>query len=125
VQALIAALEQAGASVTSMPAYELVELDGGGGAPRDAELELLATGTVDAVCVGSAAEVRGLSRALAALGLSGGDAPLLAAAGGEAAEAAELAGLEVGVTVDERGGGRGDLLVAALTAHFGAGKLLF
>lgn len=129
LDALTAALEQSGASVTRTAAYELLEdvpsTSGAGGGQPCVELGLLPAGQVDAICVGSAAEVRGLSNALVVAGFADVALPLVVAVGQEAADAAESAGLQIGVVVDERGGLGPDAVVAALSAHFGAGRLLF
>jgi uroporphyrinogen-III synthase len=120
VAALLAHLRADGAEAERVATHVVVP------STRDtivAELGLLRRGLVDAVCVGSAAEVR----AIAATGdwPAGGEAqPLVVALGDETAAAAAEAVPDAEVL---NLGARPAVaaIVAAMETHFGAGRLLF
>ncbi|KAL1521588.1 hypothetical protein AB1Y20_021247 [Prymnesium parvum] len=121
VEALVAALESSGASVSQRPAYKLADVTRS--ALQSVEFGLLKGGGVDAVCVGSAQEVHGLCEALGSA--TGQELPFLAVMGKEAVHAAERAGLSVGAEVDPRTSSDLDPWTLALSEHFCANRLLF
>ncbi len=114
---LARSLTEAGASVSALAAYSLGTAEPGSIAE---ELDWMRRGAVDALCVGSEYEVRGLAHA-AADELGSAEAPLLVASA-ECAAACRGAGLEVGMRVEQADPAH---MVAALTELLGARKLIW
>lgn len=116
---------ECGAEPTCVEAYELRPTP-----PEEiaAELRLLGEGWVDVVCLGSAAEVRGLEllletaeRAAGQLNAAQGG-PLLLGLGSDTLAACEDSDLSLGMELRSMDPQQ---VVSALDRHFGAGKLLW